>query len=142
MQSGSTTLCLCFVFIHGIGIFIPEIGVSSNKIVDFSPEIVDFSHEIVASIEEQLSGTLSEEQIWVVTGYLHGSLYLICCKENNKHQFRHAIECLFNPHGKKQVDYSLHCDNVSAVKLAKNPVYHGKNKAHWDEVSLCQMNDQ
>ena len=30
--------------------------------------------------------------------------------------------------GKKQVDYSLHCDNESAVKLAKNPVYHGKTK--------------
>ena len=30
--------------------------------------------------------------------------------------------------GKKQADYSLHCDNESAVKLAKNPVYHGKTK--------------
>ncbi|KAI3667008.1 hypothetical protein L6452_42050 [Arctium lappa] len=30
--------------------------------------------------------------------------------------------------GKKQVDYSLHYDNESAVKLAKNPVYHGKTK--------------
>ncbi|KAJ9557170.1 hypothetical protein OSB04_011784 [Centaurea solstitialis] len=30
--------------------------------------------------------------------------------------------------GKKQVDYSLYCDNESVVKLAKNPVYHGKTK--------------
>ncbi|KAJ9548930.1 hypothetical protein OSB04_021473 [Centaurea solstitialis] len=30
--------------------------------------------------------------------------------------------------GKKQADYSLYCDNESAVKLAKNPVYHGKTK--------------
>ncbi|KAJ0714724.1 putative RNA-directed DNA polymerase [Helianthus annuus] len=30
--------------------------------------------------------------------------------------------------GKDQADYSLYCDNESAVKLAKNPVYHGKTK--------------
>ena len=30
--------------------------------------------------------------------------------------------------GKKQADYSLHCDNESGVKLAKNPVYNGKTK--------------
>ncbi|KAJ9551831.1 hypothetical protein OSB04_015876 [Centaurea solstitialis] len=30
--------------------------------------------------------------------------------------------------GKKQADYSLYCDNESVVKLAKNPVYHGKTK--------------
>jgi len=30
--------------------------------------------------------------------------------------------------GKLQAEYSLYCDNESAVKLAKNPVYHGKTK--------------
>ncbi|KAJ0726248.1 putative RNA-directed DNA polymerase [Helianthus annuus] len=30
--------------------------------------------------------------------------------------------------GKNQADYPLYCDNESAVKLAKNPVYHGKTK--------------
>lgn len=30
--------------------------------------------------------------------------------------------------GKQQANYSLYCDNESAVKLAKNPVYHGKTK--------------
>lgn len=38
------------------------------------------------------------------------------------------LKDFFEEIGKEQADYSLYCDNESAVKLAKNPVYHGKTK--------------